>query len=151
MTPPRGNGHQLPLVCDCGHEGLELMWHASDCPIKRGTALPRLGEIIRDAERLAAQMLAVLKRDYDPASAPSDDDPHDVSYVTIRLKSATADVRSALLMLSQITDLDLPPAGSAVHVPGPPLPDALDEGDGPPSHDSFSLPTPPDWHWLNTK
>jgi hypothetical protein len=84
---------------------------------------PRLGEVIRDAERLAAQLLGVLQRDYDLASAPSaEDDPTGLGYVEIRLMSARADVGSALLMLEQITAVGLPPAGSAVQYPARPVP-----------------------------
>lgn len=87
--------------------------------------LPRLGEVVRDAERGLRQVLAVLRRDFDPASAPPEDgDPVMPGHVFIRLLSATADVRSALHMLAEIAACDLPPFGSAVPVrfPGRPMP-----------------------------
>src|SRR4051812_9379267 len=77
--------------------------------------VPRRGEVVRDAERYLRQALAVLARPCDPASDPSaEDDPHGLGYVEIRTLAAIADVRSALRMLSEITDYGLPPAGSAV-------------------------------------
>lgn len=79
--------------------------------------LPLLGQVVRDAEHLGAQMLAVLRRDFDPASAPPEDgDPVLPGHVFIRLLSAVADVRSALDMLGQVADVVLPAAGSAVAV-----------------------------------
>lgn len=97
---------------------------------------PKLGQVVRDAERIAVQLLAVLRRDYDPTSAPSEDhDPTGAGHVQILLKCATADVHSALKLITEIADLDLPPVGSAV-----PFPARQDQSiaparpDGPPSH-----------------
>jgi hypothetical protein len=89
-----------------------------DLPIGAPDHLPRLGEVIRDAERLSAQLISVLNRDYDLDSAPTaEDDPTGLGFVEVRLMSARADARSALAMLEQITAIGLPPAGSAVQFP----------------------------------
>jgi hypothetical protein len=99
--------------------------------------LPRLGEVIRDTERYLAQALATLGREYDPASAPDEDDGPSVrpGDVMVRLMAARADVHSALDMLAQVVAFGLPPVGSAIPVPGPPLTVyASDEGGGPFDH-----------------
>lgn len=94
-----------------------------------GGQLPMLGQVIRDAERLGAQMLSVLDRDYDVASAPSaEDDPTGLGFVEIRILSAIADVRSSLKMLEQITEIGLPPVGSAVQYPARRTPSACLSG-----------------------
>lgn len=82
--------------------------------------LPTLGMVVRDAERLLQQVLAVLARDVDPASVPSDSGEFDgPGYVLSRILCARADVRSALKMLGDITDARLPAVGSAVPVRPP--------------------------------
>lgn len=90
-------------------------------PIGAGpAALPRLGEVIRDAERLAAQLVAVLTRDYDPASAPADlawPGHSDITVARLHLSFAANDVRSVLRALSRVAaEADMPPLGSAVPV-----------------------------------
>lgn len=77
--------------------------------------LPRLGEVVRDAERLAVQLINVLGRNYDPASGPGYD-PYDPfpSEADIRLGQAVALIRSALYELHRLTESGLPPVGSAV-------------------------------------
>lgn len=96
---------------------------------------PRLGQVIRDAEHYAAQLLAVLKRDYDPASAPSTaGDWLGATYVDVRLMCAKADVISALRMLAEITELGLPPAGSAVKYPARQAASSVPAPGGPSSH-----------------
>jgi hypothetical protein len=77
--------------------------------------LPRLGEVVRDGERLAVQLINVLGRNYDPASGP-DYDPWDPfpSVADIGLGQAVAYVRSALYELHRLTESGLPPVGSAV-------------------------------------
>jgi hypothetical protein len=83
------------------------------------SALPRLGEVIRDAERYLAQALTTLGREYDPSSAPDEDDGPSVrpGDVMVRLRAARADVHSALDMLGQVVAFGLPPVGSAVQYP----------------------------------
>lgn len=83
-----------------------------------GGQLPTLGMVIRDAERLGAQMLDVLGRDIDPASAPtviawpalSDD----ILVHQLLLADAAQHVNAALRKLSKLAELPMPPVGSAV-------------------------------------
>lgn len=87
-----------------------------DWGIKPSTApTPRLGEVVRDAERLAAQLVTVLARQYDPASAPVGalGEP-DVALSDVHLGRAVALVHAAVAELSAVTFLSLPPVGSAV-------------------------------------
>lgn len=80
--------------------------------------LPTLGQVIRDAERLGAQMIAVLGRQWDPASGPSGEHwPGGPGVSDALLGNAVADVRSVLDELDRLTGLSLPPAGSAVKLP----------------------------------
>lgn len=83
---------------------------------------PRLGEVVRDAEFLAATLIAVLGAQWDPRSGPSHHDkPTGPSYVDLKLGTAVAGVRTALAALDEITRVALPAAGSAVEVPRRPL------------------------------
>ena len=80
--------------------------------------LPRLGEVVRDVERLLAQALAVLGREVDPASEPlavawpaiSDE----IRVHTVLLKHARLGIVTALRKLGKVAALPLPPVGSAV-------------------------------------
>lgn len=76
--------------------------------------LPRLGEVVRDAERLGAQMIAVLGRQYDPASAPEGDVWACMSIADYQLAVAVSAVRTALAALRDLTERPLPVAGSAI-------------------------------------
>lgn len=79
--------------------------------------LPTLGQIVRDAEHYGAQMIAVLGRQWDPASGPSQEvSPWGPVLADMRLAAAVVDVRTALRVLHELTH-DLPPAGSAVKFP----------------------------------
>lgn len=79
--------------------------------------LPTLGQVIRDAEHLGAQMIAVLGRQWDPTSGP-DEDFAGVGYTDVHLMQAVAEVRSALRALGEIGDMpSLRAAGSAVKFP----------------------------------
>lgn len=82
--------------------------------------LPRLGEVIRDAERLAAQLIAVLERDIDPASAPTalawEGIGSGILAHDILLADAAISAKAVLRKLHLITKLPMPPAGSAVGV-----------------------------------
>lgn len=80
------------------------------------TPLPTLGMLIRDAERLGQQMIAVLGRQWDPTSGPLEDFAG-VGLSDVHLSQAVADVRSALHELAKLAKLaawPMPPAGSAV-------------------------------------
>jgi hypothetical protein len=97
--PPHGNGHLLP-------------------------DLPTLGMIIRDAERLGAQMIAVLGRQYDPGSVSDDEAWPGLLLADLKLSAAVSDVREALRQLADLAELRHPPVGSAVPMdfedhPGP--------------------------------
>lgn len=79
--------------------------------------LPRLGEVIRDAERLGAQMLAVLGRPVDPASAPDVEVWTGLSAAEFQLAVAMSAVRTALAALGDLAELPVPPVGSAIKIP----------------------------------
>ncbi|GGK89538.1 hypothetical protein [Mangrovihabitans endophyticus] len=84
-----------------------------------GEALPRIGEVTRNAEQLGAQLLTMLRRPYDPRSVPdAERDPVGAAYVAARLEEAVRDVRRALRSIGAVTDAGLPAAGSAVRAPG---------------------------------
>jgi hypothetical protein len=89
-------------------------------PVLPQQPLPRLGELIRDAERLGAQLLAVLRREYDPASAPADlawPGSSGITVVGLHLAFAAADVQSALASVGRAAaEADMPAVGSAVPV-----------------------------------
>jgi hypothetical protein len=97
--PPHGNGHALP-------------------------SLPRLGEIIRDSEHHCQQLLNILGRDYDPASASTVEAWPGMLLADLELANLKSDVRQVLRGLADLAGLRHPPAGSAVRVdfedrPGP--------------------------------
>jgi hypothetical protein len=79
-------------------------------PIGAGPT-PRLGEVVRDAERYLTQAQAILRRDYDARSAPQHGSLHAASLV-----SALHHVEQALTHLWCVSQVDLPAAGSAVPV-----------------------------------
>lgn len=94
--------------------------------------LPRLGEVIRDAEHLGAQLLAVLGRAVDPASEPtvlawptiSDTiRVHDVLMMT-----ASRQVADTLATLARIAALPMPPVGSAIKTPARQDPNPITPG-----------------------
>jgi hypothetical protein len=89
-------------------------------PGRDAERLLRLGEVIRDAERLAQQLIAVLKRDYDPASAPTvpawSGISSDILAHEVLLAGAAVSAESVLNKLHLITKLPMPPVGSAVEV-----------------------------------
>jgi hypothetical protein len=85
-------------------------------PIGAGYPLPRLGEVVRDVERLLAQALQILERQWDPTSGPQQQDVWDPSTVDESLGAARTEVRVALLHVGDVGDLVLPPVGSAVAV-----------------------------------
>jgi hypothetical protein len=136
--PPHDNGHELPpLTPGPSDAALRPPGDPGTNPDPRGrpfrdddsaaagVGLPTLGMVIRDAERLGQQMINVLGRQFDPASAPGfTDDPWgpDAIEVDVHLGNAVADIRSALAELAKLAALPHPPAGSAVPVyfPGHP-------------------------------
>lgn len=85
------------------------------------TPLPRLGEVIRDVERLLAQASTILRRPVDPASEPtvvawpaiSDD----IMVHRLLLDEVAVNLYWALRKLGKVAALPMPPAGSAVQVP----------------------------------
>jgi hypothetical protein len=90
-----------------------------------GPKLPRLGEVLRDAERYIAQALSVLDRDVDPASEPTILAWPAISEVRVHdvlLSKVAADLQAAVAGLGKVAAMDLPPAGSAVTYPA--IPDA---------------------------
>lgn len=99
-------------------------------PIGAGYPLPRLGEVVRDAEHLGEQLLAVLSRQWDPTSGPQQQDVGDPSTVDESLGAAAALIHVALLHIGDVAEVaGLPPAGSAVAVHFP-TPGAAVAGDG---------------------
>lgn len=104
-TPRKGH-LPIALVCDCGHEGLELMWHMSDCPVKRGTALPSLADLIRDVSRLLKADITMLARQYE--LLPIDEDPFFAGvapFADRKLGNAVANIRAALDDLNDVAEL----------------------------------------------
>lgn len=80
--------------------------------------LPRFGEVIRDAERLFRQALAVIERPIDMDSYPAG--------VAGHLADAATEIvgfhaEAALCELGNMAALPSPPVGSAVKVARPPL------------------------------
>jgi len=93
---------------------------AAHCPsavpgINPLAPLPRLGEVIRDAEVLGAQLLAVLSRDVDPASEPDllawPEVNAEVLVHRLWLAHAVAGVEHALRRLAAVSTL---PVGAPV-------------------------------------
>jgi hypothetical protein len=78
------------------------------------TRLPRLGEIIRDAERLCAQLINLLGEDYDPKSALNVEAYPGESLVDVELAKLRSDAREMLRGLADLAGLRHPPVGSAV-------------------------------------
>lgn len=76
-------------------------------------SLPRLGEVIRDTERLLAQALHVLGREIDPASLPGGDPDRSRWY----LQNVALNIAAAQRGLGQLAAAHLPPVGSAVKLP----------------------------------
>lgn len=87
--------------------------------------LPRFGEVIRDAERLAVQLLGVLRRPTDPASAPTvqvwPSLSEDILVHDVLIAEAIVNVEYALRRIGKAAALPSPPVGSAVKVARPPL------------------------------
>jgi len=80
--------------------------------------LPRLGEVVRDTERLLVQALNVLDRPVDASSVPTQPawpGHSDVTVLDLHISNALADIRGALDALQRIPVA--PPAGSAVKLP----------------------------------
>lgn len=94
---------------------------------------PRLGEVVRDAERTLQQAINILGRQWDPASGPQPE-PWGPEIVDIRFGSAVADIRSALREIAAVTTLGLPPVGSAVPFPARRTTTSTSLPGGPPSH-----------------
>jgi hypothetical protein len=93
----------------------------SDYGVDSTSPLPRHGEKVRDAERLAAQLLRVLEQITDPASEPDvlawpamtpNVHVHDLLFA-----QAAINVKYVLRSLEKIASLPAPPAGSAVKLP----------------------------------
>ncbi len=82
--------------------------------------LPRLGEVIRDAERLLRQAADVLARDVDPASEPDvlawPLMSQEIRAHRLLIAHVTTHVEAALCGLGKVAALPMPPAGSAVDV-----------------------------------
>jgi hypothetical protein len=93
------------------------MFHLRPCPRLGAPARPRLGERIRDLERLIRQAQAVLAAPVDPASYPDGVGGHitDAAFEVVGFQ-----FDAALRELGRIADLSPPPVGSAVPVGKPP-------------------------------
>jgi hypothetical protein len=75
--------------------------------------LPGLGDIISDARNDGMRMLATLRRNYDPGSAPDGEAYPGLTDVDVLLSRATSHLREALRELASLSALGLPP-GSAI-------------------------------------
>lgn len=86
---------QQKFGCDCGHEGLEWMFHATDCPFRVGTRDPRRSFMGGPAMRAAwAQVTGMSTEpgyedgadsvDDEESVKPADDRP----WTTVELRSA---------------------------------------------------------------
>jgi hypothetical protein len=84
-----------------------------------GVGLPTLGRVIRDAERLCAQLINLLGEDYDPASALGVEAYPGERLADVRLAMLRSDVIQVARGLADLASLRHPPAGSAVRVPIP--------------------------------
>lgn len=95
---------------------------------------PRLGEVLRDADRLLAQAMRVLRTSVDPASEPDvlafpgirdDGCVRAPRAHAVMLTDAVISVGSARRALQLICELGLPPVGSAIKFPARQDPEAL--------------------------
>lgn len=75
----------------------------------------RIGEVIRDVERLIAQAQAVVARQVDPASLPADERHR--STAEVHLLSVDFHLLRVQQELAKVAELPLPAVGSAVRVP----------------------------------
>jgi hypothetical protein len=75
--------------------------------------LPGLVDIVSDARNDGTRMLATLRRNYDPASAPDSEAYPGLTDVDVLLSRATSLLREALRELAALSALGLP-SGSAV-------------------------------------
>lgn len=79
------------------------------------STLPTVGMLVRDGERLGAQLLAMLNRDLDPASLP----PEGLDFFALESLREVAGYHAeqVLMYLARIAALPLPPVGSAIKLP----------------------------------
>lgn len=85
--------------------------------------LPTIGMVIRDSERLGAQLLAILNRAVDPASLPPAG--LDFSRLEILREVAGWHAHQVLNHLAEMAAVPGPPVGSAVKLPARQDPEAL--------------------------
>lgn len=146
MTGPKPSGptHPGPTHPPRDLDDIEQHHYGIGEPNEYSTPpLPRLGEKVRDAERLAVQLIRVLDREVDPASEP---DVLAWPAVTdailahdLLLARAALQVKDTLRCLQKVASMPLPPVGSAVKLPARPgaassvTPVAEDHPGGPPA------------------
>jgi hypothetical protein len=139
--PPHDSGHELPpLTPGPSDAALRPPGDPGTNPDPRGrpfrdddsaaagVGLPTLGMVIRDAERLCAQLINLLGRDYDPASALNVEAYPGERLADVRLAMLRSDVIQVARGLADLASLRHPPAGSAVPVQFPDRPSAAGEG-----------------------
>lgn len=80
-------------------------------------AMPTIGMVIRDGERLGAQLLAILNRAVDPASLP----PLGLNFHNLATLREVAGFQAEQLLrtLAAMAEVPTPPVGSAVTFTGP--------------------------------
>ena len=102
---PVNIGQRVTELVDAHRRGIQL---------RDPNRLPRLGELIRDAEHLAQQLIGVLSRNYDPASVSGEEAWPGTLLADLHLATLKSDVRQLLRMLGELAALRHPPVGSAV-------------------------------------
>lgn len=85
--------------------------------------LPTIGMVIRDSERLGAQLLALLSRAVDPASLP----PAGLDFSRLEILREVAGWHAGQVLnhLAEMAAVPMPPVGSAVKLPARQDPEAL--------------------------
>jgi len=113
-TPPtQSNGHALPAVgdCDCGHGDLDQKFHLAPCPRARPLRTPTFRAVAIAAHAAFGTAIAMLGRDYDPATAPGDEHWPGLLERDYRLACATSYAALARQELAAALDLEPPADG----------------------------------------
>jgi hypothetical protein len=116
-TPERRLNHGHTVACGpMGPEpDVEMHGNGIGEPNEHSTPpLPRLGEVLRDTERLIRCALVVLDRTVDPASMPQGSPGH---LADALFETAGYHLEAAMRDLGAIAALPLPAVGSAVKLP----------------------------------
>lgn len=79
---------QKKLGCDCGHEGMEWMWHAVGCPYRTVTVDSRGSWVGGPAARQAWQEFNAMSSEDDPREEEDVEPIGDKVWTTAQLRSA---------------------------------------------------------------